>query len=85
VNKDENQQTMADLFQEVFNPTNMDGAMNSMRSTGYNNLEFLPNLIEMTICTGILIIYWSCSVAELVTMEECNRLCRWRKIGMRSS
>lgn len=47
VNKDENQQTMADLFQEVFNPTNMDGAMNSMRSTGAGNYGRMQQIMQM--------------------------------------
>ncbi|CAL5055469.1 unnamed protein product [Urochloa decumbens] len=34
VNKDVKQQTMADLFQEVFDPSNMEVAMLPMRSTG---------------------------------------------------
>eukprot|EP00267_Zea_mays_P020273 XP_008643492.1 uncharacterized protein LOC100279898 isoform X3 [Zea mays] len=47
VNKDENQQTMADLFQEVFNPTNMDGAMKSMRSTGAGNYGRMQQIMHM--------------------------------------
>uniref|UniRef100_A0A804N473 PPIase cyclophilin-type domain-containing protein n=1 Tax=Zea mays TaxID=4577 RepID=A0A804N473_MAIZE len=47
VNKDENQQTMADLFQEVFNPTNMDGAMKSMRSTGAGNYGRMQQIMQM--------------------------------------
>ncbi|CAD6238131.1 unnamed protein product [Miscanthus lutarioriparius] len=47
VNKDENQQTMADLFQEVFNPTNMDGGMNSMRSTGAGNYGRMQQIMQM--------------------------------------
>jgi len=47
VNKDENQQTMADLFQEVFNPTNMDGAMKSMTSTGAGNYGRMQQIMQM--------------------------------------
>ncbi|KAK8462959.1 hypothetical protein SEVIR_1G298700v4 [Setaria viridis] len=36
VNKDVKHQTMADLFQEVFDPSNLEVAMLPMRSTGYS-------------------------------------------------
>ena len=39
---------MADLFQEVFNPTNTEVAMLPLRSTGYNP-ELLPILSEIAI------------------------------------
>ena len=48
MNKDVKQQTMADLFQEVFNPTNTEVAMLPLRSTGYNP-ELLPILSEIAI------------------------------------
>lgn len=48
VNKDVKQQTMADIFQEVFNPTHMEVAVLPVRSTGYNP-ELLLSLSEMAV------------------------------------
>ncbi|WVZ73967.1 hypothetical protein U9M48_022213 [Paspalum notatum var. saurae] len=47
VNKDEKQKTMADLFQEVFNPTNMEGDMLPMRSTGAGNYGRMQQIMQM--------------------------------------
>jgi len=85
VNKDVKQQTMADLFQEVFNPTNMEVAMLPLSSTGYN-----PELLQFSRkwpsgCLWNSAYFSFCSVAGLVIMEECNRSCRWKRIGMQSS
>ncbi|OEL36693.1 Pentatricopeptide repeat-containing protein, partial [Dichanthelium oligosanthes] len=47
VNKDVKQQTMADLFQEVFNPTNMEVAMLPMRSTGAGYHGRMQQIMQM--------------------------------------
>jgi len=47
VNKDVKQQTMADLFQEVFNPTNTEVAMLPLRSTGAGYHGRMQQIMQM--------------------------------------
>ncbi|KAL6912244.1 hypothetical protein ACP4OV_001049 [Aristida adscensionis] len=47
VNKDVKQQTMADLFQEVFNPANTEGTMLPMRSTGAGYYGRMQQIMQM--------------------------------------
>ncbi|PVH66853.1 hypothetical protein PAHAL_1G368600 [Panicum hallii] len=47
VNKDVKQHTMADLFQEVFNPTNMEVAMLPLRSTGAGYHGRMQQIMQM--------------------------------------
>lgn len=76
---------MADIFQQVFNATNMDCFTLPVRSYGYNNPDnYLPNdHFNISGCSHLFVL--CISVADLVIMEGCNKFCRWRKIGMLSS
>ncbi|XP_062222226.1 uncharacterized protein LOC133921396 isoform X2 [Phragmites australis] len=47
VNKDVKRQTMTDLFQEVFNPINMEGTMLPMRSTGVGYYGRMQQIMQM--------------------------------------